>query len=54
LPDTSTAKINRPTPTSLNATWNWTSPSQRSVVLYAQFHDVKGEWALCSWDTADV
>ncbi len=53
LPEVSSASVQVEQDGRLTASWPY-SVNGRSVTLYGIFVRENGEWALCSWDTADV
>ena len=53
LPEVGSASVQIEENGRLTASWPY-SRNGRSVTLYGHFVRENGEWALCSWDTADV
>ena len=53
LPEVSSASVQIEQDGRLTASWPY-AVNGRSVTLYGHFVRQNGEWALCSWDTADV
>ena len=52
-PDLSTASLHQERDGSITASWQ-VEKAGRPAILYANFIEHNGVWAMCSWDTADV